>query len=83
MTTHPDHDRVRGADDDAVPAQPPAQPDAQPPAQPDALTGAAPEADEIAAADPDREGAETDPYELRSGIETSPSDDDPGSMLGR
>ena len=53
------------------------------PGQPDALTGAPPEADEIAAADPDREGDAADPYALRSGLETSPSDDDPGSMLNR
>ena len=73
MTTHPDDDRLHGtdADDDALPTQP------------DTLTGAQPGSDEIAAADPDREGDEADPYALRSGIETSPSDDDPGSMLGR
>lgn len=73
MTTHPDHDRADDAVDDEAAA----------PTQPDALTGARPGADAIAAADPDREGDEADPYELRSGIETSPSDDDPGSMLGR
>lgn len=66
------------ADDDRVP-----EPDAEQSQQPDALTGAPPDADEIAAADPDREGEEADPYELRSGIETSPSDQDPGSMLNR
>jgi hypothetical protein len=73
MTSHPDDDRADGAgtDDDAVPTQP------------DTLTGASPESDEIASADPDRQGDETDPYELRSGIQASPSDDDPGSMLGR
>ena len=54
------------------------------PAQaPDTLTGRSPDTDEIEAADPDREGDDADPYELRSGIETSPSDQDPGSMLNR
>lgn len=50
---------------------------------PDALTGAPPDADEIRAADPDREGDAADPYELRSGVEDSPAEDDPGSMLNR
>ena len=67
MSEHPDRDRE--TTDDL-------------PGQPDALTGAPPEAEEIAT-DPDREGDDADPYELRSGIETSPSDDDPGSMLNR
>ncbi len=75
MTTHPDHEHDP-ADDAGTDAE-------TTPTQPDALTGAAPGADAIAAADPDREGDEADPYELRSGIETSPSDADPGSMLNR
>ena len=49
----------------------------------DVLTGAPPNAEEIQRADPDRAGDETDPYELRSGVPTSPSDADPGSTLGR
>ena len=74
MTTDPDHDRADRADDPPVDDVTGA---------PDALTGAPPGTDEIAAADPGHEGPEADPYELRSGVETSPSDDDPGSMLGR
>lgn len=71
MSENTDDVRTTGTDDDATPIAP------------EALTGASPDTDEIAAADPDREGDEADPYELRSGIETSPSDDDPGSMLNR
>ena len=51
-------------------------------AQPDALTGAAPDADEIQADDPNHDPEATE-YELRSGLPTSPSDQDPGSMLNR
>ncbi|GEN80045.1 hypothetical protein [Actinotalea fermentans] len=86
MSTHtpplPENDRPENdrPDDDRPEND---QPDESTPGQPDALTGAPPEADEIAAADPDREGDDADPYELRSGLETSPSDDDPGSMLNR
>lgn len=50
--------------------------------EPDTLTGASPDADEIQAADPSHDPDATE-YELRSGIETSPSDQDPGSMLNR
>jgi len=71
MSESTDDARGTGTDEDATPVQP------------DLLTGTSPDVDEVAANDPDREGDEADPYRLRSGIETSPSDDDPGSMLNR
>lgn len=70
MTENPEPDTTAGepAEDAAV--------------QPDALTGATPDADEIQADDPNHDPEATE-YELRSGLPTSPSDQDPGSMLNR
>lgn len=79
MTEHPpdDADRTQPEDAEENVAEAAAT------VERDVLTGAPPNAEEIQRADPDREGDETDPYELRSGIQDSPSDSDPGSMLNR